>query len=288
MTRRAPRLPSGRDESLGPYLRDIQAVDLLSAAEEIELSHRIRAGDGEARERMIRANLRLVVAIAKTYAGRGLALSDLIEEGNVGLLKAVERFDPAAECRFSTYGSWWIKQSIRRALVNTARTVRVPSYMVEIIAKMKAASARLEKELGHAPTMEEIAGDLGLDGDGVDMLRRAMRAARSGRAAVSLESVVGEDGSIQDPRSPSAEDALAHSQEAERLQAMLDAIDPREAEVLRMRFGIDIEEPLTLREIGDRLGISRERVRQIESRALRKLGERMGPSGAQPSDAAEQ
>lgn len=284
MGNRAARSAARLDDTLGPYLRDIQEVPLLNADEECALAVRIRTGDQAAREHMIRANLRLVVSIAKQYANRGLALADLIEEGNVGLLKAVERFDPAAECRFSTYGAWWIKQSIRRALVNTSRTVRVPSYMVEVITKLKSASVRLERELGHAPSVEEIGHDLGVDDEGLDLLKRAMRAARSGRSTVSIESLLGEGESFADPRSQAPDEEMLANNERARLQALLDAIEPREADVLRLRFGIDIEAPLTLREIGDRLGISRERVRQIESRALRKLSDLMATSeAAEPS-----
>ena len=274
------RAATGRgDEALGPYLREIQEVALLTAEEERELAIRIRDGDHEARERMIRANLRLVVSIAKQYSNRGLALSDLIEEGNVGLLKAVERFDPAAECRFSTYGSWWIKQSIRRALVNTARTVRVPSYMVEIIARLKTVSVRLERDLQRPPTFDELAHDMGLDEEGSEMLRRALRAARSGRTAVSLESMLGDGEAIEDPRATAPDAEMAHNNERARLQQLLDSIDPREADVLRLRFGIDVEAPLTLREIGERIGVSRERVRQIETRALRKLSDLIDSDG---------
>lgn len=279
-----PRRPrpkgSGGDFALDAYLREIQEVALLTHDEERSLALRVRDGDAEARERMIRANLRLVVAIAKTYANRGLSLTDLIEEGNVGLLKAVERFDPTLEFRFSTYGSWWIKQSIRRALVNTARTVRVPSYMVEVISRMKSTSVRLERELERPPTFDEIAHSMGLDDEGIEMLRRAMRAARSGRAAVSLESLLGEGETLEDPRASAPDAEALELSDRSRLQSMLDSIDPREAEVLKLRFGIDVETPLTLREIGARLGVSRERVRQIEVRALRKLSERMGGDGA--------
>lgn len=273
--------PSRRsEESLTSYLREIQEVPLLSAEDERDLGRRIRDhGDMEARDRMIRANLRLVVAIAKQYADRGLALADLIEEGNVGLLKAVERFDPEAEVRFSTYGAWWIKQSIRRALVNTSRTVRVPSYMVEVIAKLRTTAARLERELERTPTFDEIAHAMGVDDEGIDLLRRAMRAARSGRAAVSLESMLGETDTLEDPRASRPGDELELDGERGRLQALLDAIDAREAEVLKLRFGIGVEAPLTLREIGDQLGVSRERVRQIESRALRKLSDLIAAEG---------
>lgn len=282
MARRPLRFRSQGDDALGPYMREIQEVPLLSADEERDLAVRIHDLDpsvaGPAKDRMIRANLRLVVSIAKQYANRGLALADLIEEGNVGLLKAVTRFDPAAECRFSTYGAWWIKQSIRRALVNTARTVRVPSYMVEVITKVRHVSVRLERQFGRPPTLDEIAVEMGIEGDGMDLLRRAMRAARSGRAAVSLEALLGEGESFEDPRSASPDDEMAADNERVQLQGLLESIDPREAEVLRLRFGIDAETPLTLREIGERLGVSRERVRQIETRALRKLTDMIGAS----------
>ncbi len=263
-------------------MRDIHRVPLLTAREELELATRVRSGDLEARERMIRANLRLVVSIAKKYGNRGLPLADLIEEGNVGLMRAVERFDPAMECRFSTYGTWWIKQSIRRALVNTTKTVRVPSYMVEIISKLKTTSARLESSLGRAPTMSEIAADMGLPPENVGLVRRAMRAAKDGAQAVSLDALVADSRDIADERASSPEEGLFDAQEIGRIQGLLDSIDPREAEVLRLRFGLDERAPLTLREIGRKLGISRERVRQIESRALQKLHERISDGPRAP------
>lgn len=263
------------DESLGTYLREIQEVPLLNAEEEQALGRRIHEGDREALDHLVRANLRLVVAIAKQYANRGLALADLINEGNVGLIKAAERFDPEAGVRFSTYGAWWIKQGIRRALVNTARTVRVPSYMVEVIAKLKTTSTRLERELEREPTFDEIAHAMGVEDEGLDLLRRAVRAARSGRAAVSLESMLGETDSLADDRATTPDEQLVSDSDRSRLESLLASIDPREAEVLKLRYGIDVEAPLTLREIGERLGVSRERIRQIETRALRKLSDRM-------------
>lgn len=275
-TNNAPRRRRpGDDPALDTYLRDIQAVPLLTAEEEVALSHRVRAGDLEARDTMVRANLRLVVSIAKQYADRGLSLTDLVEEGNVGLLKAVERFDPAAECRFSTYGAWWIKQSIRKALINTSRMVRVPSYMVEAIAKLRLTAVRIEGELGRTPTFDEIAVAMGVDDDGRDGLRRALHASRSGRTTTSIDAMIEDGETIPDPRTTAPDDELSDTQDRARLQVLLEAIDPREAEVLRLRFGIDTEAPVTLREIGERLGISRERVRQIEVRALRKLSERL-------------
>ena len=279
MNPRTTRTHQDRDVALAAYLSEIQQTALLSADEEKTLAERMKLGDLEARDQMVRANLRLVVSIARQYANRGLSLTDLIEEGNVGLLKAVERFDPAAECRFSTYGSWWIKQSIRRALVNTARTVRVPSYMVEIVSKLKTASARLELEFGRAPTFDEIAAAMGIADDGHELLRRAMRAARSGRPTASLDALEAAGNIFADPRASNPDDDAESAQERAMLAEMLAAIDPREAEVLRLRFGIDTEAPLTLREIGDKLGVSRERIRQIETRALRKLSDRIAENG---------
>lgn len=263
------------DEVLGAYLREVHELPRISPDEECALGRRIQQGDREALDHLVRANLRLVIAIAKQYANRGLALADLINEGNVGLIKAAERFDPEAGCRFSTYSAWWIKQGIRRALVNTARTVRVPSYMVEVIAKLKTTSTRLERELEREPTFDEIAHAMGVEDEGLDLLRRAVRAARSGRAAVSLESMLGETDSLADDRATTPDEQLVSDSDRSRLESLLASIDPREAEVLKLRYGIDVEAPLTLREIGERLGVSRERIRQIETRALRKLSDRM-------------
>jgi RNA polymerase primary sigma factor len=267
-------------------MRDIQRVPLLSAEEERGLAVRVRGGDLEAREQMIRANLRLVVSIAKKYGNRGLPLADLIEEGNVGLMRAVERFDPTMEFRFSTYGTWWIKQSIRRALVNTTKTVRVPSYMVEIISKLKTTSSVLEERLGRAPTLSEIAMEMGLPPENVGLIRRAMRAAKDGAQAVSLDALAAESRDIADDRASQPDDEMFDAQEIGRIQGLLDSIDPREAEVLRLRFGLEDRAPRTLRDIGTQLGISRERVRQIESRALQKLHARIsdepGPAGHAP------
>jgi RNA polymerase primary sigma factor len=272
---------------LDAYMRDIQRVPLLSAEEERDLAVRVRGGDLEAREQMIRANLRLVVSIAKKYGHRGLPLADLIEEGNVGLMRAVERFDPTMEFRFSTYGTWWIKQSIRRALVNTTKTVRVPSYMVEIISKLKSTSAVLEERLGRQPTVPEIATEMGLPLENIGLIRRAMRAAKDGAQAVSLDALAAESRDIADDRASAPDEEIFGAQEIGRIQGLLDSIDPREAEVLRLRFGLEERAPLTLRDIGKKLGISRERVRQIESRALQKLharieGDEPGPAGRAP------
>src|SRR5437016_4091324 len=207
---------------LETYLREINETPLLSADEEKELAHKIEEGDSEARDRMVRANLRLVVNIARSYTGKGLGLQDLIEEGNLGLLRAVEGFDHRMNTRFSTYASYWIKQSIKRALVNTAKTIRIPAYMVDLLAKWRRAMSKLHEELGRTPRQEMVE-------------------------AVDLHHVLG----------------------------LLEKMDKREATVLRMRFGLDNEEPKTLKEIGECLGLTRERVRQIESEALSALRESM-------------
>lgn len=256
-------------------------MSLLTAADEQVLGAAVQQGDPEARERMIRANLRLVVSIAKRYQRRGLTLLDLIEEGNIGLVKAVERFDPSHETRFSTYATWWIKQSIRRALIDTAKTVRIPSYMVEIISRLKASQATLEEKFGREATVQELADEMGLGSDKIKLVKRAMRAAQNSGEAVSIEAISEARDTLEDTRAPRPDEAIHDAQEVAHLQRHLDLIEPREAEILRLRFGIDTDGPMTLREIGERFSITRERVRQIETRALRKLAERLGPEAAE-------
>ncbi len=256
-------------------------MSLLTAADEQVLGAAVQQGDPEARERMIRANLRLVVSIAKRYQRRGLTLLDLIEEGNIGLVKAVERFDPSHETRFSTYATWWIKQSIRRALIDTAKTVRIPSYMVEIISRLKASQATLEEKFGREATVQELADEMGLGSDKIKLVKRAMRAAQNSGDAVSIEAISEARDTLEDTRAPRPDEAIQDAHEVAHLQRHLDLIEPREAEILRLRFGIDTDGPMTLREIGERFSITRERVRQIETRALRKLAERLGPEAAE-------
>jgi len=272
-----------RETSIDTYLRDINRVPLLSAEEEIELSRLIRKGDKKARERFIRSNLRLVVSIAKQYVNKGLSFLDLVEEGNLGLLRAVERFDPSRNCRFSTYATWWIKQAIRRSILNTAKTVRLPAYMVEMIAKLKSASTSLSQKLGREPAMAELAHALHVPPESVEILRRALAASASLRP-VSLD-VIWSSGEFA--VEPEEAPASLSRVDTERLQNLLKAINQREADVLRLRYGLQDNKPMTLKEIGARLGLTRERVRQIEKEALRKLQRRLHAAHADEPDSVE-
>jgi RNA polymerase primary sigma factor len=247
-------------------------VPLLSAAEEVALGRLIREGDEAAREHMIRANLRLVVSIAKRFRGRGLALPDLIAEGNVGLLKGTEKFNPDAGFRFSTYATWWIQQTIRRALINSVKTVRVPSYMVEILTKWHRAADSLQHELGRRPAPDEIAHRLKLSKSNRKIVEQTLIAQDGGGSMTPelLQGVARGDGETsRDSRTP---DEIVMEEDALRtLRDILELIDPLEAAVLRLRYGLDEDKPATLEAISAELGLSRERVRQIESHALRKL-----------------
>jgi RNA polymerase primary sigma factor len=260
---------------LETYLREINETALLTARDEKELATKIGEGDLAARDRMVRANLRLVVNIARGYSGKGLALQDLIEEGNLGLLRAVEGFDPAMGTRFSTYASYWIKQSIKRALINTGKTIRIPAYMVELLSKWRRATARLTEELDRTPTPEEIARVLGLPKKKLPIIKKAIKIYNATPQTDQTEAGWTLGDMVMDERQVAPDDALVESDSLRHVLAMLHTMDQREATVLRMRFGLDNYEPRTLKEIGEELGLTRERVRQIETEALNKMADSM-------------
>lgn len=276
-TTRKPTTTRKRSDALQTpletYLREINETALLSAADEQELAALIAEGDVRARDRMVRANLRLVVNIARGYTGKGLSLPDLIEEGNLGLLRAVEGFDPGVGTRFSTYASYWIKQSIKRSLINSAKTIRIPAYMVELLSKWRRANARLTEELGRTPTPEEIARVLGLAKKKLPIIKKAIRIYNSTPQTDQSEAGWSLGEMVMDERMKSPDEELVESDVLRSVMGMLGEMDAREATVLRMRFGLNDMEPHTLKEIGEELGLTRERVRQIETEALGKLGE---------------
>ena len=267
---------------LETYLREINETPLLSPEEEQELAARVAQGDPEARDRMVRANLRLVVNIARGYTGKGLSLQDLIEEGNLGLLRAVEGFDPAMGTRFSTYASYWIKQSIKRALINSAKTIRIPAYMVELLSKWRRASTRLSEELGRSPTLEEVARVLGLPKKKLPIVKKAIQIYNASPHTDQSENGWSLGEMVMDDRSAGPEQRLVESDDLQRVLSLLDELEPREATVLKLRFGLEGNEPMTLKQIGQMLGLTRERVRQIETEALRKLAAALDPD-APPS-----
>jgi len=259
------------DTSIRLYLREIGQVKLLTPQEEIELAARIKKGDKKAREHMIKANLRLVVKIARDYEGIGLPLLDLISEGNIGLMKAVERFDPKKGGKLSTYGSWWIKQSIKRALANQSKTIRLPVHLVDKISRMRRTAMKLQEDLSREPTDEELAAELGTTAARVSQMRTA-----SIRPA-SLDAPVGDDDSnnfseiVEDERAVNPYDELEDKTVVSMLQDMVKHLDEREATILRYRFGLEGGSEKTLEEVGVKFGVTRERVRQIQNLALRKL-----------------
>jgi RNA polymerase primary sigma factor len=268
---------SGASSHLDTYFNDIRRTPLLSAAAERELAERVLEGDAEARDELIRANLRLVVSIARRYAGKGLCLSDLIEEGNLGLMKAVERFDPSRKVRFSTYATYWIKQAIRLALINTGRSIRVPAHTVALVSRWNQATQELQGELGRPPSPDEVVRRMNLRPNEQELLDKALRV----HDLTSFSAEYEEEGSyldetLVDHRSESPDRQALEAEAVRMLHDLIDELDEREAAVVRMRFGLADETPRTLRTIGERLGLTYERVRQIEIHALHKLGERLG------------
>jgi RNA polymerase primary sigma factor len=259
------------DTAIKLYLREIGLVKLLTPQEEIELAAKIKKGDKKAREQMIKANLRLVVKIARDYEGIGLPLLDLISEGNIGLMKAVERFDPKKGGKLSTYGSWWIKQSIKRALANQSKTIRLPVHLVDKISKMRRVGMKLQEELGREATDEELADELNMTAARVRQMR--MAAIRP----ASLDAPIGDDDSnnfsdvVEDENATSPYGNLEDKTVTDMLQDMVKHLDTREATILRYRFGLDGGAERTLEEVGVKFGVTRERVRQIQNLALRKL-----------------
>ncbi|CDF58053.1 RNA polymerase sigma factor RpoD [Thermobrachium celere] len=259
------------DDPVRMYLKEIGKVPLLSAEEEIELAKKIEQGDQEAKKKLAEANLRLVVSIAKRYVGRGMLFLDLIQEGNLGLLKAVEKFDYRKGYKFSTYATWWIRQAITRAIADQARTIRIPVHMVETINKLIRVSRQLLQELGREPTAEEIAKEMDMEEDKV---REILKIAQE---PISLETPIGEEEDshlgdfIPDDDAPAPAEAAAYTMLREQLMDVLDTLTPREEKVLRLRFGLDDGRARTLEEVGKEFKVTRERIRQIEAKALRKL-----------------
>ncbi len=259
------------DDPVKVYLKEIGRVPLLTPEEEIDLAIRISSGDEAAKMRLSEANLRLVVSIAKRYLGRGMQFLDLIQEGNLGLIKAVEKFDYTKGFKFSTYATWWIRQAITRAIADQARTIRIPVHMVETINKVKKVSSQLLHTNGHEPTADEISDELDMP---VDKVREIMRVAQE---PVSLETPIGEEEDshlgdfIPDDDAPAPQDAASHTLLKEQLSDVLDTLTPREEKVLRLRFGLEDGRSRTLEEVGKEFNVTRERIRQIEAKALRKL-----------------
>ena len=256
---------------LETYLREINETALLSAKEELQLADLIAQGDVHARDRMVRANLRLLVNISRGYTGKGLGLQDLIEEGNLGLLRAVEGFDPTVGTRFSTYASYWIKQSIKRALINSAKTIRIPAYMVELLSKWRRATARLNEELGRTPTNEEVARVLGLPKKKLPIIRKAIRISNSTPQSDQTESGWSLGEMVMDERVKSPDEEMLDHDILRHAMELVGDLDTREGTVLKLRFGLGGVEPMTLKEIGAELGLTRERVRQIQIEALEQL-----------------
>jgi RNA polymerase primary sigma factor len=261
-------VPAFKDDHL---LKAIQDHTLLTGEQEKELAYRIREGDEEARQRMILANMRLVISIAKSYVLPDLPLEELVNEGTIGLMEAVKRFDPAEECRFSTYATWWIKQALRRAILSHGRAIRIPPYMLEMIAKVKNTATRLSSVLGRPPTVQEIAREMSIPASSLTPIHQAMQATVSANQPLLTDIDQSLADGIKDYRFPGPEEQFFQRVDASVIHDLLRGIGERDADVLRMRFGLNDGEPMTLKEIGERMNLTKERVRQIESNAIRRL-----------------
>jgi RNA polymerase primary sigma factor len=275
----APMASTAVQSGLQLYLRQINESPLLTADQEKDLARRIiHHNDPAAREKMVRSNLRLVVNIAKHYVNRGLSLPDLIEEGNIGLLKAVEGFDPENGSRFSTYASWWIKQAIKRALINSVQPIHIPAYMVEMMSKFKQAMRQLEDQLGRLPNIDELSDHLKMSVKKLKIIKKAVKAYHSPTQFIST---AGEDEEmtindvVADTHNPTPDESVCGSDELRQLEELLGQFDDRAAKILKLRYGLEGQDPMTLKQIGEQIGLTRERVRQIEHEALRKLRDAM-------------
>ena len=274
----APLLTPEEERELGEIIQRSIELDELFAEGRATLVEKeeVEAESQRARDRMIRSNLRLVVNIAKNYANRGRPLSDLIEEGNLGLLRAVEGFDPQQGTRFSTYGSWWIKQAIKRALINAVQPIHIPAYMVDMIARFKQAQETFIEREGRQPDLKELADEMSIPERKVRIIKRAVKAFSSPTQSGDAETGLPLSEVLADTRGAKPGDAVFTNSENKMLQRLLDQIDPREAEILRLRYGLEEGEPMTLKDIGKKVGLTRERVRQIEHEALRRLNQLVG------------
>ena len=262
-------------ESLNIYLQQISSIPLITVQEEIELAEKIKHGDEKAREKMITANLRLVVKIAQHYSNIGLSLLDLINEGNIGLMKAVERFDPSKGGKLSTYAAWWIKQSIKRALANQSKTIRLPVHMVDRVTQMRRTSVELEDRLGHPPSDEELASEMNLP------LSRIAHLKSVSKKPASLDSPLGDDENstlgevVPDNNAINPFEKLQNKSLIGDVNFVLSKLEPREADIIRLRFGLEGRDPMTLEEVGEKIGVTRERIRQLQEQALRQLRKSM-------------